>query len=113
MEERESVFRITNHLQAVLGYLQLGQSETEVDQLGAQAYYDKALIALKDTIQEVKTLAIHLSELAKIQLVGLDAIDNIRIEAKSIDIRAGVVNVHSEVEELPMIRSPEIRARSA
>jgi hypothetical protein len=111
MKERESVFRITNHLQAVLGYLQLGQSET--DEQGAQADYDKALASLHETIREVKTLAIHLSDLAKVQLVGLDAIDGIRVEAKTIDIRAAVVNVHSAVEELPMIRSPEIRARSA
>jgi hypothetical protein len=111
MEERESVFRITNHLQAVLGFLQLGQSET--DMLAAQAYYDKALLALHETIQEVKSLAVHLSARAKVQLVGLELIDSIRIEAKSIDIRAGVVNVRSGIEELPVVPSAEIKPRCA
>ena len=88
MNLKDSVYRIENHLQCVLGHMDIEQ-------------YDKALVSLHETILETSNLAKELSQRTTLQLIGLDAIEKVRIETKQVDISAGVINIIQAKPEEP------------
>jgi hypothetical protein len=63
--------------------------------------YDKALLRIHETILETSNLAKELSQRTSLQLIGLDAVEKVRIEAKQVDISAGVINIIQAKPEEP------------
>jgi hypothetical protein len=76
LDFKGSIYRVSDHLQSILGYMEIEE-------------YDKALSHLHDTIRETAQLAKELSKRSTMhELIGLDALEQLRLEAKQVQLEA-------------------------